>query len=35
MHTPAGGPVLANAHALPAVQIAFFAHTVQTKANNI
>jgi hypothetical protein len=28
-------PDFANAHAQPAVQIAFFAHTVQTKANSI
>jgi hypothetical protein len=32
---PLAAPDFANAHAQPAVQIAFFAHTVQTKANSI
>jgi hypothetical protein len=32
---PSVAPDFANAHAQPAVQIAFFAHTVQTKANSI
>jgi hypothetical protein len=32
---PLAAPDFADAHAQPAVQIAFFAHTVQTKANSI
>jgi hypothetical protein len=32
---PSAAPDFADAHAQPAVQIAFFAHTVQTKANSI
>jgi hypothetical protein len=32
---PLATPDFANAHAQPAVQIAFFAHTVRTKANSI
>jgi hypothetical protein len=32
---PSAAPDFANAHAQPGVQIAFFAHTVRTKANSI
>jgi hypothetical protein len=32
---PLVAPVIANAHAHLAIQIAFFTHTVQTKANSI
>jgi hypothetical protein len=32
---PLVAPVIANAHAHPAIQIAFFTHTVCTKANSI
>jgi hypothetical protein len=32
---PLAAPVVAKAHAHPAIQIAFFAHTVCTKANSI